>query len=528
MQREGRVHTGDRREEPASRDEEVGDVVGAAVAVGDRVFRAFPHDRAAEEVRETRAGIGPGLIRARRLDDAVALGADVVEELHRVLVEAVNHAREREAVGVLALGEHDAVLGIRQFLRLHANAREPARGALHEIVQRVAEELRPRVGEAEHVVRLHRDAHRPGVAAESRVAVLDVAVLRHAEGPGGAHVVLGVLLEHRKGGKRDVRRDVLTHPPARVREALRMPVVRGVEKDARVRRREGREHDDVRVLLLALLRLVVVLDPGSAVAFRVDEHARHVGMGADLDAGFPRDGQISDLRIDERARRAARLAPAVVDARGPAVVGHAVDRHGHGRGAHADFPEALGEQLGLAEPLHRRHRIGVARRAPDLGDVIAREADFLLDAVVVRPHVGVRDRPIEPAPVLGLDAEILFMEARPVGELVHRRAAQAPARLEIVGNGVLSFRNHRHPAPLQAPRPDLRAHQVVESERRTHLEDHDLLPGLAELGGEQDSGGAAADDHDIDFFVGHGYHLLIGMICGMYGMPRRSKPSTVP
>jgi len=135
------VHARDRREEAASRDKEVADVVGAAVAVGDRVFRAFPHDGASEEVREARAGVGPGLLRARRLDDAVALGADVVEELHRVLVEAVNHAREREAGGVLAVGEHDAVLGARKLLRLHADPREPARGALHEVVQPRCEEL---------------------------------------------------------------------------------------------------------------------------------------------------------------------------------------------------------------------------------------------------------------------------------------------------------------------------------------------------------------------------------------------------
>src|SRR5437899_8729835 len=75
VQREGRVHARDRGKEAPSRDEEVGDVVGAAVAVGDRVFRAFPHDRAAEEVREARAGVGRGFLSARRLDDAVALGA---------------------------------------------------------------------------------------------------------------------------------------------------------------------------------------------------------------------------------------------------------------------------------------------------------------------------------------------------------------------------------------------------------------------------------------------------------------------
>jgi len=59
-----------------------GYVVGAPVAVGDRVLRAFPHDRAAEEVaRAPGWGWSRSSFAARRLDDAVALGADVVEEL---------------------------------------------------------------------------------------------------------------------------------------------------------------------------------------------------------------------------------------------------------------------------------------------------------------------------------------------------------------------------------------------------------------------------------------------------------------
>jgi len=43
VQREGRVHARDRREEAASRDKEVADVVGAAVAVGEpSPFALFP------------------------------------------------------------------------------------------------------------------------------------------------------------------------------------------------------------------------------------------------------------------------------------------------------------------------------------------------------------------------------------------------------------------------------------------------------------------------------------------------------
>src|SRR5689334_16377963 len=107
VQREGRVHAAYGRKQSAARDEQVPHVVRAAVAVGDRVFGALPHDRAAEEVRKAGRGRRPGVDRARRPDDARAFFAHVLEDPHRVLVEAVDHARERKAVFVLAVGEHD-------------------------------------------------------------------------------------------------------------------------------------------------------------------------------------------------------------------------------------------------------------------------------------------------------------------------------------------------------------------------------------------------------------------------------------
>src|SRR5437899_732317 len=69
--------------------------------------------------------------------------------------------------------------------------------------------------------------------------------------------------------------------------------------------------------------------------------------------------------------------------------------------------------------------------------MIAREPDLFLDAVVVRPQVRIRDRPVESAPVLGPDAKILGVKARPVGELVHRRAAQAQPDWKLWATGFL-------------------------------------------------------------------------------------------
>jgi len=108
----------------------------------------------------------------------------VVEELHRVLVQAVDSraragSRRRPCVGDTTRFSRS------QLLRLHP-IRPAARGALHEIVQRL-----PRAG---------RELAKPRTSfrfiatlssrcsCRTRMAVLDVAVLRHAEGsegPGG-------------------------------------------------------------------------------------------------------------------------------------------------------------------------------------------------------------------------------------------------------------------------------------------------------------------------------------------------------
>jgi len=64
-----------------------------------------------------------------------------------------------------------------------------------------------------------------------------------------------------------------------------------LKQDARIGRREGREHDHVGELLLPLLLLVEILDARGAVALRAHEHPRDGAVGADLDSRFLRYGR---------------------------------------------------------------------------------------------------------------------------------------------------------------------------------------------------------------------------------------------
>ena len=215
-----------------------------------------------------------------------------------------------------------------------------------------------------------------------------------------------------------------------VGKPLRVLVVRRVEQDARVLRRPCREDDDARLLHLLLFSVVVILDAGDAGAGLVGQHARDRGERAHLGLGLSRVLQIGHHRIGERAGRAADRAPAVVDAGRPPLP---VDRGHADRGRHevdAVLLGALQPGLAVGKGLHRRHRIGLARRPPFLLLLgVARHADFGRDLVVERRDIVVGDRPVVRAIVFALDLVVGRQKAREIGEIVQGRAADAPARL---------------------------------------------------------------------------------------------------
>src|SRR5262245_61282710 len=74
-----------------------------------------------------------------------------VPQRHRVLIKTVHDPRERHAELVLAVGELDTVFDVRHFLAERSETRDAALCTLHEISERLTEQVEPRVGEAAQI-----------------------------------------------------------------------------------------------------------------------------------------------------------------------------------------------------------------------------------------------------------------------------------------------------------------------------------------------------------------------------------------
>ncbi len=283
-----------------------------------------------------------------------------------------------------------------------------------------------------------------------------------------------------------------------------MLVGRRIKQESRILRRPRRKDDDARLLHLFLFLRVVIFDAGDAAAVLIGEDARHGRQRAHLGTGFARLTEIGHHRVGERADRAADVAPAVIDASRSALefrrihsdrVGHKVDAVGLG---------GLEPHFAVREGLHRRHRVGLSGRPPFfLGLGIARHADLFRHFVVKRRDVFVSDRPIVRAIVLAFDLEVGRQIAREIGEVVQRRAADAPAGLADIAERIFAFEQYRRPGRLDAPAPDVGRDQIGKLPVRAVVEQHDLLAGLGEHVGKYRARGTGADNDDVDFFVAH-------------------------
>src|SRR5207253_10117706 len=103
--------------------------------------------------------------------------------------------------------------------------------------------------------------------------------------------------------------------------------------------------------------------------------------------------------------------------------------------------------------------------------------------------------------MLAADLEVVRKEARQVREIVKRGAADAPARLVAVAEGILPFEQKRCAGRLDPSPPEVRANEIGELPIRPRFEDYDLLAGLCQHGGEHRARGARADDGDVCFFL---------------------------
>jgi hypothetical protein len=127
------------------------------------------------------------------------------------------------------------------------------------------------------------------------------------------------------------------------------------------------------------------------------------------------------------------------------------------------------------------------------------------------------------AVMLAFDLEIVRQQARKVGEVVQRGAADTPARLVTVTDRVLAFEEERAACGLHTPPPDVRADQIGKLPIRPLFQHDDPFALLCQHRSVDRARRTRADNHDVDFFIcRHGHHLFSGAMCGMYGMPRAS------
>src|SRR5207247_4728112 len=102
------------------------------------------------------------------------------------------------------------------------------------------------------------------------------------------------------------------------------------------------------------------------------------------------------------------------------------------------------------------------------------DTDVAWDLVEVGRDVLVGDRPVERAVMLAADLEVVRKEARQVREIVKRGAADAPARLVAVAEGILPFEKKRCAGRLDPSPPEVRADEIGELPILPRLPDQHL------------------------------------------------------
>src|SRR5271169_3735968 len=170
------------------------------------------------------------------------------------------------------------------------------------------------------------------------------------------------------------------------------------------------------------------------------------------------------------------------------------------------MPDAssLEPYVAVAESLHRRHRIRLAGGPPFfLGLRIARDADVAGNLVVEGSYVFVSNGPVVAAPVLALHPEIGRQEPREVGEVVQRRAADAPSGLRGVAHRVLAFEKDRRAGRFDPTAPDLGTDEIGKLPIGAGIQQDDLLARLRQHGRIDRTGSTGPNDDDVYFFVSH-------------------------
>ena len=212
-----------------------------------------------------------------------------------------------------------------------------------------------------------------------------------------------------------------------------------------------------------------------------------------------RVGEVGDQRRGLRVDLAALQAEAAVDAVGPVAEDPVGD--GHRADPHLDpgRERAAPQHLGRGGERVRRVRVAV-RIAPR--PVLAGDRQLALDRLVVRPQLGVGDRPVGADPVLARDPEVGGVEAGRVPGVVDHRAADAAPRVVLAEGHRVAAADQPLLGPVQVVRARLVADPVaVGIPERPGLEHDDPEPAAGQPLGQHGPARAAADDREVDLVV---------------------------
>ena len=491
-----------------------------APLVQDAVLGARAHARGAHVVRRR---VGRGVGDPDRSDGAVELSGvlpRVGAHRHVVGVVVEVDVRDRQPVLVEHVGvQRDPVGRLR-----HVLAHDPQPGRVLVAVHDLGELRAPGtgVGEGSEEGRAQRQGLH--VVAPDEAALLPQArLISDDAGHGLAAVHVDRLLEARVARRGEVAHVVASHLPRAVGHAVREQRRAGEQQQAgRLDRVGGHAHD---AGSLALQGAVLEVEDPVGLAGRVVGDLGSVAVGPQVQvAGLLGLGQLGDQGRPLRPGLVALEVEAVLVGRGPTV------ERGGVRGVRtggvllvADLLRAVGHDLVVVVRRQRGTTVTVRDTHADLG------------VVVVRLHLGQRDRPVQQRGPLdvavgGLRRELVLLEARAGAGPVGRGAADGldgPGRQvrEVLRDPVApGGRAHVGPGHLVEGRPlvvvVVRAGQV-----RTGLQDHDAHAGLAQVVGQGAATGARADDDD-DVRVGvlETGHALISSMRGSGSQSRSSKP----
>ena len=201
------------------------------------------------------------------------------------------------------------------------------------------------------------------------------------------------------------------------------------------------------------------------------------------------------LGVDLAALQAEPAVDAVRPVAQPAVGdGDRADPHVDAEGASSPHRQLRSGAHGM-----RRMRVAVPV-APR--PVLPRDGQLLLQVLVVRAHVLVRQRPVRPDAVVREGREVTRVEARGVARVVHGRAADtATAVVAAEGDWVLT-RDDARLCPVEVVAAGLVGDPVaVGIPERPRVEPHDPPAGACEPLQEDRPTGAASHDDQVDLVV---------------------------